>query len=288
MKLFRLLRRFRSRRLLTLILLGTLGLVACAEETQPTREEPTAAPPVQLQISAHDLKFDPPDAIPAGLVDITLTNQGEQPHQVQLFKLNEGVEFATFEEAVTTEEGEGQIPELAAEAGGVQELAPGSSATVTRELEQGAYALVCFVRGHNFEGMVAPLEITAAEETNFERPVSDGEVRLADFTIAVPGDFSGQGTFTVTNAGPQPHEMAMFKLNASLEEVQNFLKKPTGEPPGGEPEGLGGVGAVLPQESSYIELNLDPGVYALVCFVPDPESGKAHFELGMATAVEIQ
>lgn len=131
------------------------------------------------------------------------------------------------------------------------------------------------------------MEVGPAEETDFAEPESVGDITLADFQIAIPEDFTGQGTYTVTNAGPSPHEASLFKIDASLEELEKYLQKPKGPPPGGEPEALGGAGAVMPGDPMFLPLDLDPGTYAFVCFVPDQKTGKIHFELGMATPFEL-
>lgn len=280
----------RAMSLGSLLLMLSVLLTACGGDTDSSDssgEGGEGAQLVQLSVSTHEFKFDVASPISAGLVEITLTNEGEKPHQVQLFRLNEGVEFSKFKKVVTTDE-EGGVFALAVVAGGVTELAPGGTATVTDELQEGSYGLVCFVQGHAFRGMVAPLEIGPAEETDFAQPESAGDITLADFQISIPDDFSGQGAFTVTNAGPSPHEAGLFKIDASLEDLEKYLEKPKGPPPGGEPEGLGGAAAIMPGDSMFLPLNLEPGTYAFVCFVPDQKTGKPHFELGMATPFEIQ
>jgi uncharacterized cupredoxin-like copper-binding protein len=42
-----------------------------------------------------------------------------------------------------------------------------------------------------------------------------------------------------------------------------------------------------PGASADFSVTLDPGDYALVCFVPDAGDGKAHIAHGMAQAVKI-
>lgn len=279
-------------RILLAGLCASLLLAACGGDDDDDGVDGDAggeapAEPISLTVSTHEFKFDAPESVEAGLVEFTVTNEGKQPHMVQLLKLNEGVEFSKAKKALTTDGPPGKIFELAEVAGGVPEIAPGTTAEVTKQLEPGSYALVCFVRGHNLEGMVAPFEVGAQEVSDFAQPEVEGEIRTADFTFVLPDDFSGAGTFQITNAGPQDHEATLFKLDASLEKVQKFLKNPKGPPPGGEPQGVGGVAAQVPGDSSFVEFDLEPGTYVFVCFVPDEKTGKPHFNLGMYEAFEV-
>jgi uncharacterized cupredoxin-like copper-binding protein len=278
---------------------ATLAVVAgaCGGDDVDQTSRAAAAEPSQLTVTAHEFNFEASaDSVPAGLVEITLENEGKQPHQVQLFRLNDGVEFGTFRRYSTTRGPQASKTfEVSVVAGGVNEISPGEDATATVDLEEGSYALVCFVRGHNTEGMVAPFEVTAAEETNFAAPEPDAEVGLTEFAFGVPTDFVG-GTVAFTNSGDQPHEAGLFRLEgATLDEVTTFLEKPTGPPPGkGDPAGQGSISAIPPGETAYADLGgLEPGVYAFVCFVPDQEKlaqGKQvpHFQLGMAHGFEIE
>ena len=51
---------------------------------------------------------------------------------------------------------------------------------------------------------------------------------------------------------------------------------------------VGGAGALAQGSSAWLKMNLEPGNYVAVCFVPDTASGKAHAELGMVTPFSIQ
>jgi hypothetical protein len=37
-----------------------------------------------------------------------------------------------------------------------------------------------------------------------------------------------------------------------------------------------------------MDVDLPAGNYALICFIPDPATGKAHFELGMLGELTVQ
>jgi len=62
------------------------------------------------------------------------------------------------------------------------------------------------------------------------------------------------------------------------------------DPPAGPPPftSAGGVTGVAVGETVTMDVDLEPGNYAFICFVPDPATGKAHFELGMVGPLTIQ
>jgi hypothetical protein len=260
------------------------AFLACGGDEAST-PPPEAQPPERLAITASEFKFDTggTNSVGAGLVSIVLDNVGKRPHQVQLLRLNEGVAFNQLRGALRDER---KLLSLVSISGGAAPISPGGTQEATVNLEPGSYTLICFVEGHHLKGMVQPFEVTEDGAAASE-PSSSGEITLRDFSFSLPDRFSGQGTFTVTNEGPQPHEAQIFKTDGSLPEVQRFLRNPRGAPPF-KIEEAGGLGAIAPGTQAFVDLNLSPGTYAFVCFVPDRESGKPHFALGMATPFELK
>ena len=252
--------------------------------------QPQAAPPAQLNVSTHDFKFDvEQDSVPAGWVELIQENTGKAPHEVQMFRLNEGVSFQQFKKA---SKGPG-IAKVATSVGGTAGTAgisTGRTQSVTLELEEGSYALICFVQGHNMRGMVAPFEVTAPEGEEQAEPVADGTIKAADFDFFLPEGFTGQGTFAFENAGPSEHEITLYKVDASLAETEKYLagKQAFRAPPPGGIKGLdfaGGAAAAEPGVTQYVTLDLEPGVYVTACFVPG-KHGPHAFD-GMAVAFEV-
>jgi hypothetical protein len=44
----------------------------------------------------------------------------------------------------------------------------------------------------------------------------------------------------------------------------------------------------MPNTSATIDVDVEPGNYAWLCFVPDPGSGQPHAALGMIAALTVQ
>jgi uncharacterized cupredoxin-like copper-binding protein len=274
------------------ILLAACGGDDDQEGTDDAADRPEAEP-VVLTISTQEFEFDAPESVPAGLVEITVSNEGEEPHEVQLMKLHDGVTFDEFFSASKKDRSGLDSLELADAVGGAGSTAgipPGETTTVLNELEPGSYAMVCLVQGHNSEGMIAPLEVTEAEGAVAAPPETEGEISLSDYQFILPADFSGNGTFEFVNNGPDFHEAAVYKIDATLDKLQKYLDSPKAfraDPPGGEPEPVGGVGGIEPAASAYAEFDLPSGTYVMVCFFPT-EEGAPHAAEGMYTAFEVQ
>jgi hypothetical protein len=57
-------------------------------------------------------------------------------------------------------------------------------------------------------------------------------------------------------------------------------------PPPGMP--LGGVSPIAKGRSNTFTLDLTPGTYGMICFVPDAKDGKPHSVHGMTTQFEVK
>ena len=118
-------------------------------------------------------------------------------------------------------------------------------------------------------------------------------VNLSDFTFDMPNEVpSGEQTWELRNTGDQWPEMVLFKLQEGTTEedlVQMLMsdQQPQGPPPF---EGAGYFGPVSNGDSFWVPLDLEPGTYAAVCFLPDladPASGKSHVEEGMVKTFQV-
>jgi uncharacterized cupredoxin-like copper-binding protein len=112
------------------------------------------------------------------------------------------------------------------------------------------------------------------------------EVSAVDFGFdGIPATVpAGPTSFRLTNEGEAAHEMFMVRLadGVDLDELLASEEEPSPE----EAEEIGGTFAP-PGESAYLNVEeLEPGTYAVVCFIPGPE-GKSHHELGMKTTFTV-
>jgi hypothetical protein len=281
--------------LVLVALLGVLTACGSGSGAAPTASAPKAVAIPAVTITAKDFSYVMPASIPAGLVTITMVNQGSQPHQAQLFHLNNGVTPAQFQAAL--HHSPAAVFPLATLAGGPNSVMPGESQQVILNLTPGQYAVVCFDtdpatgKPHYDLGMVTFFQVAMTPgRATASPPQADGEVTLQDFRIGLPSAITaGQHTWKVTNNGPQPHELTIMKLAAGkgVQDLVTFLlvRSPAGPPPFTD---AGGMGALAPGTAGWVRLNLTPGNYVALCFVPDRRTGKPHFMLGMLTPFTVQ
>jgi len=145
--------------------------------TEPPPEETPAEPAGEFAIVAGDpgdFDFDLPASVPAGEYEFSLRNESEQPHHAQIFRLEDGVSFEEFEDALLSDAEPGtDFPQAAREmvagppTGVLRITSPGEEGPGRGELESGVHAVVCFVsdirgtgRRHYALGMLAELEVT--------------------------------------------------------------------------------------------------------------------------------
>ena len=89
---------------------------------------------------------------------------------------------------------------------------------------------------------------------------------------------SGQTSFRLDNTGEEPHEFSLARINGDqpLEELLQLPEKQVGK----FIENAGRAFAE-PGDSDLLELELEPGRYGYVCFIPGPD-GTPHAFLGMS------
>ncbi len=263
-----------------------------SEEASPSA---TAAGEVgELEIEASDFAFAAPAETGAGPTRVTVNNTGQEEHQAQIVRLNEGNTFEDLTAAL-----QGPDPNAAFAlftfSGGPTGVVPGASVATTVDLQPGTHAFLCFIESpdgvpHLAKGMVGQLEVTGTA-ADVPLPAGDAEVTLQDMAyVGLTTLTPGEHIVAVTNAGPQPHEATLVKLNdgTTAEQVVQFFTST--EPPSGPPPwtSAGGIAAIATGTSATMEIDVEAGEYAFICFVPDPASGKPHAALGMVGGVTVQ
>jgi hypothetical protein len=241
--------------------------------------------PASVSVTAKDFAFEAPEQIPAGATTIQLTNHGKELHQAQLVKLEEGKTLADLAAAMKQP---GPPPSWLKFLGGPNGIAPGQEGNATAVLAPGRYAYICLIPSpdgviHAAKGMVRPFEVTAAPaDVANELPRADLTIKLMDYDFQ-PSQLltPGKHTILVENSGPQAHEIVLLRM-APGKKVEDFARWAEGGlkgPPPAEP--LGGVVVLEQGGQGTFEVDLTPGDYGMICFVPDAKDGKLHLAHGM-------
>jgi hypothetical protein len=87
--------------------------------------------------------------------------------------------------------------------------------------------------------------------------------------FSLPSGFKAKGTFEVVNKDNQTHEAAIVRLGdgKTMDDAAKWVEAGfEGPPPFAE---AGGFGALDGGKSGWIEADLEPGSYAIICWIPD-------------------
>jgi uncharacterized cupredoxin-like copper-binding protein len=265
---------------------ATGGAAGSAADSSPASE---AGTPAAVVLTAKDYSFESPTSVPAGVVSMRLLNQGKELHQAQIVRLDEGKTVADLEKALK----HGPLPSWIKFVGGPNGIAPGDETNGQTSLSPGKYAFICLIPSadgvsHLMKGMIQPFEVTAAHgapTTGFAEATDT--IRLVDYNFQSNRELTpGRRTILVENVGPQPHEFVLIKLapGKSLENFAKWTETMKGPPPAVP---LGGVGVIEKGGRGQFTVDLTPGDYGYICFVPDAKDGKLHLVHGMMSQVKV-
>lgn len=256
----------RALRLVALLSTVAVTLTACRQAAEeavqaPKQAEGPAAPPQEVAITFDGKAFSMnPTTIEAAPVTLTFQNDGGEPASAFITKFLPGKGPDDLAQVKSEED----FFQLIIPAGSTPEAAPGESSRLTIQLPEGGYAVI----GQSGE-QPATFEVTATSR-KIAAPDADLQVDAGDFFFKTSKSEVAAGPLTIElrNVGQQAHEMVLSKKGGKEEEgFFSFAPAPGG--------------------TVWVEAELTPGTYEMVCFFPDPESGQHHIDLGMRTELTV-
>lgn len=303
--------------ILTLTLVAALAFAGCAGPTTTptptgnTSATPTATPttPVAQPQTYHQVafvakeshdgselnySFEGPNSTMAGWNNVSLKNEGMEPHQAAFFKLHAGVTYEDVMEMMASQdENSTEEPPLDAY-GGVGVASPGQTVTVTMELVEGSYILACFIPGmdgqpHAFHGMTMAFNVTRGTGASSIAPEADVTITAKDFTFELSENLTaGTQVIEMVNAGPHLHEILLVKMqgNGTSADFGAWAGSGFQGPPPGE--FVTGMAPHQKNKSVYATVDLTAGNWVLVCFESDGAQGPHAVVAGMVLDVKVQ
>jgi hypothetical protein len=272
----------------TLTALGLALLGGCAKAEKPAEQAAAAVPAAPapaarptVHVVAGDFSFQAPDTLAAGPTTFHLMNNGKELHQIVFLRLAPGETMADLKKMNLMAP---PPPELHL-IGGPSPATPGGTAEAIVDLTPGQYVMLCGIPSpdgtpHMMKGMMRPLTVTASTAP-VKAPVADVTITLSDykFTPSVPLT-AGHHMIKVENAGAQWHELVFVRLEPGkkIEDFAKWADKPAGPPPGAP---INGASSISVGEVNFIEVDLTPGEYGFLCFLPDVKDHKPHLAHGM-------
>jgi uncharacterized cupredoxin-like copper-binding protein len=280
-------------RSLTLFAIGALALGACAPKDAPPPPPPPA--PNVVTVRASDFAYDIPATVPAGMTTFKLVNAGPNLHHMIVARIDSG---KTFADAAAAFAKPGPPPAWLTPVGGPNVPEPNAETNGTLDLQAGEYVVFCMVDipggvPHVAKGMLKQLTVTPATGAPAAAPVADVTLTLKDYQFQFSKPLTaGAHTIEIIVAPGQPHEFELVKLapgktmNDFMKEMEAIMK---GGPPPATMSGtaIGGMAPGVAGTKQYFTVDLTPGEYFLICFLPDAKDGKMHFEHGMMQQITV-
>jgi hypothetical protein len=229
-----------------------------------------------------------PTDVPAGMTSITFAYHDERDDLLALISLSGGRTLDEF--FVTMEQlfsGELSVtPPWIHFHGGLFVGADGTH-SYTTFLSPGTYYLLSIEGDEEgpfaARGLLLPIEVSAPSLDH------DVVITLLDYEFSIEGTLTaGTQMVQVHNGANQPHEVIFIPLPPGVT-LDDFFAPPAEGAEGDEEPPMGtvhGMWAMDPGVTTVFALTLEPGTYAVVCFIPDADG--PHFMQGMAMEVTVR
>ena len=267
-------------------------------EDATTVEEVQTVPlpePVQvLEIEGGEYVFDiSPDTsegLRPGWTEVRFDNVGEEPHQVMFARVKDGVDMAELAAAGAGDSSGAAAIEFVDMIGGISYIAAGNDTTALVDLPEGLVMVMCYVPdsdgvAHALMGMTASLNVSATASPIAEPATSspgDGEV-VGTIGMSADGyefpDRIEPGWYHVDNTDEALHELSLLRMDRAVDaaELDRAVKAlAANRLPDVGVEAVGGLAGISAGFDGYLYLDLEPGEYMAVDFMPDPGDPRPH------------
>jgi hypothetical protein len=277
----------RSTPALTVLLaLFSLGVAACGDDDDDGGSNRPQAFEVEVKEDGGQSRVTAPDTAEPGALELRFTNSGRQSHSLEIVQIGEG---HTAGEIKAAGEGWGDqgkpLPDWITFMGGIGSTKPGGSGVAVVELPAGQYAAFD-IEG---KGKTPYAEFTVEGDEGDGLPEVQAVIEASEYDFTSAGLDAGSQQVRFQNSGEEPHHVvaAPLKPGKTIDDVKQFIKTEEGEPPIQEQESFN-TAIVSGGQSQLVDLRLESGEYALLCFVPDRDGGPPHAVKGMAAVAKVQ
>ena len=301
----------KSRAAIMLAPLAALSLITAVAG------EPAALPNIDPRLQGYptvtvrltDDAILAPEEVAAGPTVLIVENEEEDAGHAFIFRVPDDVSDAELASTLSSGSVAEETPDwfwTADFLGNADRATTEQPSVALVGIEPGRYVVGDPFRPVNeFAQFSAPAPALAATTL----PVPDLSIELFEMGFSLPEQLAGgPQLWQVRNTGGMLHEIAIFPVpdTATPEQVQAAVSAELHAEFGGDPaearaaiDALGadwvgwssnlvaGVGVLSPQAATLAQVNLEPDTYGAVCFIPEPNSGKAHLMLGMTDVFEV-
>jgi len=266
----------------------------------------------ELRVTSDGATSDLPTELEAGRYHVILENQGEVDIDLEFYQLPEGITIedleAFFAEVAEAEGPEFAVPDFFYDMvfnGGATSF-PGETGEVVLDLVPGEWVVNLLTSDPETDEQTDSLQTltVTGEMPEIADPANAVDIEMAEMYFNVPDTIAaGPQIWHVFNSGFQIHHLILSSVpeGTTKEDVAELAAAFAGPP--ASPEA--GATPVMPalsfedvqdvfytllfsnEMSNWYELDLEPGTYAMICFMPDP-SGVSHVMLGMIEVFTIE
>lgn len=258
--------------------------------SSPARDLPAAVQ--ELRIVGDEYSFviepDPASGLRPGWTRVSFDNTGDEAHQVMFARIKDGVDMADLAAAGAGDSSGAGAIEFVDMIGGVSYIGAGHDTTALVDLPEGIVMAMCYVPdadgvAHALMGMTTMLNVTADAPAPTESPATSDEPVLGTIELSEDGyafpDTVRPGWYEVRNTDDALHELSLLRLDRPVdgEELDELVAElAANQVPSVGVEAVGGLGAISSGFGGYLELDLEPGEYLAVDFMPDPGEPRPH------------
>lgn len=304
---------FRRVSFLALVVIAVIGMAVPAAAQEPQTDisfndtvlRELGYPEINIDVSPEGVKA--PSTLEAGYYLVTLSASGDYVAYVDFMQPPAGLsqDEATKQALAAARDdlaqagwvyaGGNNTFEIGVPTSFVIFLAPGDYqiAASYYKMEQGSEEIM----------RLSPLSVTAGATpaaTPVAEPNADVTLEMTDelrFHVAPDPIAAGPQLWKITNTGMHhAHHVVMVRLPEGItadQIVAEFNGMMAGTPPAGEPvmaqfTYVGYAALQSGGQTTWVGYDLDPGTYAVLCFIMDGENGRPHLADGMATVFTVK
>lgn len=277
----------------------TVGSTAPVPDATPVGAElPQPVQALDIEGGEYVFTIDPSQTedLRAGWTLVRFDNVGVEAHQVMFARLKDGVDITELAAAGEGDSSGAGAIEFVDMIGGVSYIDAGHRTTALVDLPEGVVLAMCYVPdadgvAHALMGMSTVLAVgpadgatsgsTAGPGVGSDRVV--GTIEMTADGYQLPEDLI-PGWYHVVNAdtadpGRGLHELALLRLDEAVDgdELEGMVGELADNVvPEVGLDAVGGMGAISAGFDGYLHLDLEPGEYLAVDFMPDPGDPRPH------------
>jgi hypothetical protein len=270
---------------LALAISAVFVLAACGDSDDEESDQ-------KLSVTLSGETFQAPGGAEAGSAEISFKNNSDKTADMQFIRVEGDHSPKEVIQALGEVMNGKPFEDWMFAGGGVAVVKPGESKTVDQVLSPGTYYLFNTESdGPPDPSATASFEVSGDEsDTELE---ADATVTAEDadkeYSFTADNVSSGNTEILFDNEGEQPHHLllAPIKGDATVEDIETAFKEEKGPPPI-EEKGSESTAVIEGGEAQLVTLKLEPGRYAMFCFITDRKGGKPHALKGMVDEVEVE